>query len=403
MRMSMRLLQIGGVAAIMSVIYSEGRCEAAGSARLTSYFTSNAEQVISYTPKYSQINEHLCGGGSCWLNVGCGLNFGMDPTPGTVLLAYYNAYDNTNHVIYESVSPQDSNRPDIVDMFWYGSASSCASGSGYVILTGPSSATQAPAPLALSNGDGSFQFSTLAGFTDSSNVSHVFYTDASLNIHELYRYHGTWYQGYPPGAAEAVDGQGMTAVWDGSTEHVFVTGTDFNLWDVSHSSSGWKTTRLSGSGGAVSPNISSSMAPIGSMSATLYNGTSAAVWGPAEGQTYLTLVADIGGTWEAGALAPPNLSSGCPTTTTSFGTPYYIGTNQDVYAPNSNVDMTVKWGQPRSELTNNGTQLGPLTGGTDAAGNDHLFYIGTDQLIHEYYTGCGGWCGNTIDSFDKYP
>ncbi len=237
--------------------------------------------------------------------------------------------------------------------------------------------------------------STLTGIVDSSNEMHLYYASANRGVTEVYFVNGRWWQGFPSGNANATGGTGMTSLWDGSLEHIYYTGTDGTLWeDYLPGCSGWCNHALTGS---------ASTSPSGFLSAT-YPGVQA-VWG-AQPSGGMRLMARYPSGWVGSTLSSsqtPALSTSSPSISIQ-GNPFYIGSDQNIYQPDQNTTPIQQTsGGPQSELTAVSAStgwtgpLGPLTGGKDATGNWHLFYIGTDGHVHEYYgNGSATWSTNDL-------
>jgi hypothetical protein len=185
----------------------------------------------------------------------------------------------------------------------------------------------------------------------------------------------------------------MSAVWDGSAEHVFVLGTDGNIWDINFNGS-WHSTKVTGPNGTIA-NFNRTYTPEGYVTATMFDGAPM-LWGGASQQIALVGLLEP---FTAFTLAVPQVSSISTTAALGDGTPFYIDTARFLRDQNGN-SMAALYGGPWSELT--GGQIGPLTAGTDAWGTGHVFWIGNDGHIHEYYQGCNGFCLNLIDSVDLY-
>jgi hypothetical protein len=122
------------------------------------------------------------------------------------------AYPSNNYVglteFYGSTIPADG-RSDLT---------------GNAVFTGPRIS-----PAGTVAGCGQYNYcitlpSSITGFWDGQ-VEHVFYEGTDSHIHEVYHYHGTWWD-HPIGGVTAAsyNGQGLTSVWDGSVEHVFYIG-----------------------------------------------------------------------------------------------------------------------------------------------------------------------------------
>jgi len=73
-----------------------------------------------------------------------------------------------------------------------------------------------------------------------------------------------------------------------------------------------------------------------------------------------------------------------------------------MHSPNNGQDITAQFGGPPGEPIQ-GREFSPLTGGVDTRGTEHLFYIGNDHLLHEYYGDGTSWSTNTVSSVKRFP
>jgi hypothetical protein len=238
---------------------------------------------------------------------------------------------------------------------------------------------------------------TLTGFVDSSNTMHLYFINSSYGVTEAYFPSGgsQWFQGYPGGQSSvATGGLGLSSLWDGTIEHIYFTGLDGNLWEDYYGDGDC-------SGAWCSHSLSSSNGPTSYITSTDPN--TETVW-YASGEPSLVIYAyyDV---WET--LTFPSSYTPLLSTTGSLlsplvqilGSPFYIGTDQNIYQPNTNTSpIQQSFGGVKSEFTAGGTQIGPLSGGVDSSGTLHLFYVGTDQHLHEYYqaSGSSDWAVNDL-------
>jgi hypothetical protein len=398
-RITKGVLQVNILIASLACMPHEAKCNQ-NSPEVHVFFSpanGGTEHVIGVdsatNPGKAQLLSYMCNKSKCWT--------GGTHCPGNLtinfsnMLAYYVPGDNTDHVI---VSDSQGN---IEDINWSEGSSGADCGSA--------SATEVT-DFNLLNTAGD----TLAGFVDTNNIAHVFFVADTGVLAEAYRLNGTWFEGFPPTpppglpprATKAItQGRDLTAIWDGSANNIFVTGADGNLWDVYFNGT-WSTLQLSGSAGLITPPIGSGLSPGNFMSAVDYMGTVPLLWGAQSNNAgALSVVARFGSAWESEQISAFNLAfSNTPVVVLADdGYPYYIGEGAgggaifDVQA-GSEANLQQKFGG--SFAAN--SSIWALTGGVDTSGTDHLFYIGTDNFIHEYYGTNDDWLPNTIETTHQF-
>jgi len=384
--------------------YGENRCEAVSPTRLASVFTnSNGGSeyvVVGYDDGSGQNLEgytaFVCTPGNCW---------GHDPDyicghtgthPGGSPIMLLNSVDDGDiHLIFISGG-------SIWETVWHDGPGICENSNpqGYNLTD----ETGSPAPYSQPNTAGYTTYSSLSGFRDSNNYLHIFYIAQDKSLHELYRdTNANWWRGYPPGYANAFGGRGMSAFFNGN-ENIFVTGTDNNLWVVWFDSNGWHTQQMTGNS-FLNPPLTTNASPANFITTGLSAGNPV-IWGPST-NGLLTIVELAGSAWYSGAFqgsGTPALDLTLSPTLTMPGTgwPYYIGSDGHMHSPNNGQDITAQFGGPPGEPIQ-GREFSPLTGGVDTRGTEHLFYIGNDHLLHEYYGDGTSWSTNTVSSVKRFP
>jgi hypothetical protein len=298
---------------------------------------------------------------------------------GTPILGYYNPRDSDNHIFYIN------NDGHLHEWYWpeTGDLSNYDFNGVQIDDRDLTVETSTPPPLVTFNSGYVQTATTITGFVDSSNISHVFFTDAYHRLHELYN-NGSWWGGGPTSAqANATNGQGLTSLWDGSTTMLYFTGLDGNLWNEWLLNGTWKETQITGTGGAL--NLSTAQAPNGFLSALLP--TSSVIIGTEGSGPSARAVAATAIEWATEEFTGnPALSVNSPT----IGLPgndaaywVYAGTDQNLYIENlystngPAVSIESQYGGPKVSLTAGGSQLTPITGFYDGgtSGNYHIFYI----------------------------
>ncbi len=218
---------------------------------------------------------------------------------------------------------------------------------------------------------------TLTGFVDTSSVMHLYFTDSSSIVHEVY-YSGQWWEGHPAGQANALDGKGMTSLWDGAREHIYFTGLDGSLWE-DWFSGGWQSHALTGSTGVVNPKITISQSPSGYLVAML-QGTQE-IFGPSTDSLGMrAVIYDTSAGWESDEFTGlANLSVDSPMVAYNNWW-FYEGLDQNIYLPGISFSQSLQsmFGGESVNTTANGSELGPISGFIDSSGNSHIFYIGTN-------------------------
>jgi hypothetical protein len=299
-------------------------------------------------------------------------------------MGYYSAGDQNNHVFYMKLDP--TSRSAIVELYW---PTGRYNGYNTRNLTTESGA-QGPYMQIYTNGTFDTA-SELTGFVDSSGTRHVFYFDGASNVVENY-FSGHWWANSPGGRGNYGQSTGISSLWDGSVEHVYFAGYDGNLWE-DYDNGQWWSHPLTGSTGAVQPTISASQAPsgYGHFTSSLINGTSQAIWGVPSDNSGLRLVAALPNwqsfLWPSSLVPAIGLSSAMLAIN---GSPVYVGTDSLIYAPNSSsTSLQAAFGGPA--VGDSG-----ITGFYDGT-NYHIFYVGSDGHLHEYYSpNMSTWSTNDL-------
>ncbi len=308
------------------------------------------------------------------------------PAIGSTIMGYYSPGDHDHHLFFIN-----GNDGHIHEWFWPdGSMNNFSPANGAVSDRDVTYESNSPLPAGTltnySNGTVVTGPATLTGFVDSSYVGHVYYTDNLSRVHELYYSSGQWWEGSPAGQANALDGKGMTSLWDGAREHIYFTGLDGSLWE-DWFSSGWQSHALTGSTGVVNPKITVSQSPSGYLVAML-QGTQE-IFGPStDGLGMRAVIYDTSAGWESDEFTGlGNLSVDSPMVAYNNWW-FYEGMDQRIYLPGISFSQSLQamFGGLNVAMIDGGAELGPISGFVDSSNNSHIFYIGTDGNLWEYYS-----------------
>ncbi|MFT3926577.1 MAG: hypothetical protein QM778_28790 [Myxococcales bacterium] len=178
--------------------------------------------------------------------------------------------------------------------------------------------------------------------------------------------------------------EGISGGWDGTAQHIYYNGLDGIFHELYTSGNQWWPNNLSA---AVQPNLTSAQIPAGKFSSSVANGIQT-IWGAQQGGAPGMRWLAYYNHWVSGVINAPYLTSSSPTVSYN-GIPFYIGSDQNIYNPNVNENITQKVGFPAAKAADGA--LSPIAGYQDATGTSHIFYIATDNHLHEYWSSGNSW------------
>jgi hypothetical protein len=354
-----------------------------GKAHLAAYFDGQS-QLVYYPDTTGNLVALKCGPGGCWNQSNIQL---ADPLTGQYpMSAIYDG--STGHVfpygggaLGELVgSPPSSNGP----ITWLCGVNGCS--------------YNATPEAHASAWDGT--------------VEHVYFTASSTGaptgagaLHEMYRTpSGTWNDHTIPQCPYTEFGNGpryVTAYWDGSVQHVIfdcvndqLNGTSYphELWETYYNGNWWTHAIASTANGQYSP-AGYFMGAYSSASGV----EGILGLGPAGSKT-LVYTSFVNRQWGSVSISVPSLTYNSTVLVYPDSTglrAFFVGENpghvyaiQGLGSTNTVVDLSSTPGQSSGAASNlnNVAWTSDLAGYTDGT-NDHVFFIGADGYIHEFYGG----------------
>ncbi len=343
---------------------------------LASYASPGLEHVFVWSWSNQSCITQFVHSSSGWVHNCVQIQIGAGhtgPAKGTKIFGYYSSGDNQDHLFYQS------SEGNIHEAYWTDNPGA----------NGAVTDTDLTATLHTYVGHGSVDKyagnqifvnpSTLTGFFEG-NLNHIFYSDATGVIRELYHYSGGWSTGHASRAANAVNGRGLSSQWDGGCEHIYYTATDGGLWE-DYDCGSWQSHELSGPSGAITPPITGGQVPSGYLTSYDISGTQG-IWGIQSDRTELRYVQYVN-QWESLEVSVPALGDPSSAVISVNFNPYYVGSDGLIY--DFSTSLQSLYGGPAVLRTASGTQLSEITGFLDTASYSHIFYVGTDGDLHEYY------------------
>jgi hypothetical protein len=248
--------------------------------------------------------------------------------------------------------------------------------------------------------------SALAGHSLSDDSKHVFFIGTDNHVHELFiAGGGRWADNdlttlAGVGAKPPTPTSALTSYRLGDdSQHVFFIGTDNHVHELFIAGAGWHDNDLTALAGAVAPAAASALTGyrlVGDDSLhVFFIGT----------DNHVHELFFAGGSWAANNLTA--LAGAVPPTPTSALTGYplsdnsqhvfFIGTDSHVH------ELSINGGSwADNDLTTLAGAVAPtpasaLTGYPLGDNSKHVFFIGTDDHVHElYFTGGAGWVDNDL-------
>jgi len=246
--------------------------------------------------------------------------------------------------------------------------------------------------------------SALAGFRLSDNSKHVFFIGTDDDLYELYftASEGWVYNdltalagAVPPTPASALEGFRL----GDDSKHVFFVGTDNHVHELFIAGAGWNHNDLTALAGAVPPTPGSALTGY-----RLSDNSQHVFFVGTDNHVHELFIAGAG--WNdndlttlAGAVPPTPASAltGYPLSNDSQHV-FYIGTDNHVHE----LDIIAGSGWNDNDLTALAGAVPPtpasaLTGYRLSDNSKHVFYISANNHVHELYIAAGaGWVDNDL-------
>ncbi|MCW2650296.1 MAG: hypothetical protein JWR32_1272 [Mycobacterium sp.] len=245
--------------------------------------------------------------------------------------------------------------------------------------------------------------SALAGFRLSNDSKHVFFIGTDNHVYELYFTAGTGWvyndltalaRAVPPTPTSALDGFRLSD----DSKHVFFIATDNHVHELFIASGGrWDDNDLTALAGAVAPAAASALAGF-----RLSDDSQHVFFIGTDNHVHELFIAGAGWvdnnlTTLAGAVPPTPISdlTGYPLSDNSQHV-FFIGTDNHVHelfiagAGWDDNDLTTLAGAVTP------TPASALTGYRLSDNSQHVFFIGTDDHVHELFIAGAGWLDNDL-------
>jgi hypothetical protein len=351
----------------------------AGSA-LEGFPLSNDSQHVFFIGTDMFVHELDITAGAVWDDNDLTTMAGAVPPIPTSALAGFRLSNNSKHVFFIGTDKH------VYELYF-------TAGEGWVFndLTALAGAV-APTPS-----------SALEGFRLGDDSKHVFFIGTDNHVHELFIAAGgrwddndltTLAGAVPPAATSALVGFRL----GDNSKHVFFIGTDNHVHELFTASAGWADNDLTTLAGAVAPTPGSALTgyPLSDNSQhVFFIGT--------DNQVHELFIAGAGWadnnlTTLAGAVAPTPGSAlvGYPLSDNSQHV-FFIGTDSHVHelfiagAGWADSDLTTLAGAVPP------TPTSALAGYRLSNNSKHVFFIGTDNHVHELFIAAGaGWLDNDL-------
>jgi hypothetical protein len=246
--------------------------------------------------------------------------------------------------------------------------------------------------------------SDLAGYPLDDNSKHVFFVGTDHHAYELYFTAGEGWvfndltalaRAVPPISTSALTGHQL----GGNSKHVFFIGTDSHVHELFIASGGrWADNNLTTLASAVLPTPTSALTSyrLGNSQHVFFIGT----------DNHVHELFIDGGSWADNDLtASANAGAGAvPPTPTSDLTGYPLGNSQHVFfigTDNHVHELFIDGaGWVDNDLTTLASAVPPaptsdLTG-YPLGNSQHVFFIGTDSHVHELFIDGAGWADNDL-------
>jgi zinc metalloprotease ZmpB len=247
--------------------------------------------------------------------------------------------------------------------------------------------------------------SDLAGYPLDDNSKHVFFVGTDHHAYELYFTAGEGWvfndltalaRAVPPISTSALTGHQL----GGNSKHVFFIGTDSHVHELFIASGGrWADNNLTTLATAVLPTPTSALTSyrLGNSQHVFFIGT----------DNHVHELFIDGGSWADNDLTvSANAGAGAvPPTPTSDLTGYPLGNSQHVFfigTDNHVHELFIDGaGWVDNDLTTLASAVPPaptsdLTGYPLGNGSQHVFFIGTDSHVHELFIDGGSWADNDL-------
>jgi hypothetical protein len=370
-------------------------------AALSSYWDSahNTEYVF-YQDFSGNLDALSCGVGGCWASRQIAQAGVMNA--GSSLVSYF---DGTNgHVFFQG----SLGSTDIIEL-----TGNPPTTSSLVDITSQTHSAPAASFTVYTNNaahsiGGIVGASNMTGFWDGS-TPHIFYSDASMNVHESY-YAGQWWDhivAHANALSSGIPLGTLRSVWDGTNEHVMYPIGTYNPQESTTTLTGIADTTFPASNWTPAVIVNSSVPlPAYDFVAFGEGGGDLLFGGSLVSTDQVDELGNIGNGWGSNDFSTGNIGMG-PYTPLLFyqdsktDNLFFIGSSQHVYmvGPFSGtgiVDMSTSPGNDNA-LVGASTQGGvgvtidaesPLTGFFDGS-QDHVFFVDTHNDIEEFYWSPG--------------
>ena len=245
--------------------------------------------------------------------------------------------------------------------------------------------------------------SALAGFRLSDDSKHVFFIGTDNHVHELFiAGDGRWDDNdlttlagaVPPAATSALTGHRLSD----DSQHVFFIGTDNHVHELFIAGAGWADNNLTTLAGAVAPTPTSALT-----GHRLSDDSQHVFFIGTDNHVHELFIAGAG--WADNNLT--TLAGAVPPTPTSDLTGYPLSDNsQHVFFIGTDNHVRELFiagaGWADNDLTTLAGAVPPtptsaLTGYRLSNDTKHVFFIGTDDHVHEFFfTAVTGWVDNDL-------
>jgi zinc metalloprotease ZmpB len=247
--------------------------------------------------------------------------------------------------------------------------------------------------------------SALTGHQLGGNSKHVFFIGTDSHVHELFiASGGRWADNNLTTLATAVlptPTSALTSYRLGNSQHVFFIGTDNHVHELFIDGGSWAdndlTVSANAGAGAVPPTPTSDLTgyPLGNSQHVFFIGT--------DNHVHELFIDGAG--WVDNDLTALAGAGAVPPTPTSALTGYPLGNSQHVFfiGTDSHVhELDIDGGSWNdNDLTTLAGAVAPtptsaLTGYRLSDNSKHVFFIGTDDHVHELFIDGAGWVDNDL-------
>jgi outer membrane protein assembly factor BamB len=355
-------------------------------AHVTGYFDQHGTEAVLYPDVSQGASSLTCGPGGCWVQGTADANGNTAPVFPVTSFSDGSGSGTNGHYFFEEAG-------------------------GFGTLAGIEEFNGAPPSSAnitnVTNGSG---YSAIpqshSSFWDGS-VQHIFVAagNGDGTLHEIYQTPQLFDHAIPkcPYTEFAASPRYVTAYWDGSVQHVIFDCINdqspyaHELWET-YNNGQWFTH-------AIASTANGGSAPYGQFAGGASGGKQGILGVGVAGTNKLVYTSFSGGVWSSVSISAPSLSHNSTVAVypDSTGIRYFfVGANGHIYSlaspgsQNTITDLSVHPGQSSfaTGTTNGIPWISDLAGFFDGT-NDHVFFIGADGFVHEFY-------GRATDPFTSW-